>query len=65
MYDATPNRVIALTSISCSLSFLALLLRFYARSKTKAKYATDDWLAVVALILLYAWFGVYLYCKYK
>lgn len=65
MYDGTPIRVIILTCISCSLSLLALLLRFYARKKIKAKYGTDDWLAIVVLILLYAWFGVYLFCEYR
>jgi nitrate reductase gamma subunit len=58
-----PIRLITLVVIACLLSLVALLLRFYARSKTKAKYAADDWLAVVALVTLYVWFAVYLFSK--
>lgn len=36
-------------------SLLAVILRFVARSQTKAKLALDDWLAVASLLSYYAW----------
>lgn len=63
MYDGPTPKAIALASVLCPLSLLLLLLRFYARSKTTAKYSMDDGLALVAFLMLYAWLGMYLFCK--
>ena len=39
------------TNVVCALAaYLAILLRLFARSMTKARYGLDDWLVVVSLV---------------
>lgn len=48
----------ALDSTCAIAALLAVILRFVARSQTKAKIALDDWLAVAGLICYLAWIAV-------
>ncbi len=47
-----------LAGVLGSFSLLAVVLRFVARSRTKARYGPDDWWAVTSLVTLLAWMGV-------
>ncbi len=39
------------SNVVCALAaYLAVLLRLFARSMTKARYGLDDWLVVVGLV---------------
>lgn len=60
-YNAYSPHTIALTIIFGAASVLAVALRFVARSKTKARYAADDWLALAGVITLLSWMGVLIY----
>jgi hypothetical protein len=57
-YNAHSSGIIALIVIFGSLSILAVILRFVARSRTKAKYGADDWFAVASLISVLAYMGI-------
>ena len=60
-YDAHSPHTIALTVIFGAASVLAVVLRFVARSRTKAHYAADDWFALAGAITLVIWMGVLIY----
>ncbi len=64
MYETQRTKSIATTAILCPIAILAVLLRFLARSRTRANYAADDWLAVVTLMSLLVWFALYVWCMY-
>lgn len=59
--ETRPKFNLALTLVV--ISSIAVLLRFLARARTKAKYAADDWWILVALLLYYVYFGVGIWSK--
>ncbi|KAL4981900.1 hypothetical protein BDW68DRAFT_195934 [Aspergillus falconensis] len=50
---ATPAAVIAISILFPVLGTVAVLLRFYARKRTRSRLWVDDWLTVPALLLEY------------
>ena len=54
LYHAYDGPLVTFLSIMIVLPTIAIGLRLLARGKSNAKYALDDWLAVVALIFFYA-----------
>ncbi|KAI0901002.1 hypothetical protein F4806DRAFT_177581 [Annulohypoxylon nitens] len=51
-YDDRGPRVIAITSLFIGLNTVAVLLRFASRFSRRARLGADDWLSLVALILV-------------
>lgn len=62
-YNAHHARFIISASILCPLCVLAVYLRFLARMRTKAHYGADDWLAVLSLVLFFAFTAARLWCS--
>ena len=60
-YNAHAAKTIILSAICCPLALVCVLLRFYARAKTKASVGLDDWLAVLSLVSFFAYCGVVLW----
>ena len=54
-YNAHASDAYAVNLTFAIASLLAVILRFVARSQTKAKIGLDDWLAVAALLSYLAW----------
>lgn len=46
------------------IDFFAVVLRFLARKKIKAKLAVDDWLILVSLLPAYAMVGIASICQF-
>lgn len=65
MFETDRTRSIATAAVLCPIATFAVLLRFLARSRTSAKYAADDWLAVATLISLLVWFALGRWCMYS
>lgn len=63
-YNTHSANTIALTVVFGAASVLAVILRFVARSRTKAHYAADDWFALAGMITLLIWMGVLIYGKF-
>ena len=40
------------------LALVAVVLRFYSKSLTKAKYAADDWWIILSLVAFSGWVGI-------
>lgn len=57
-YNDRSGGVNTLTGVLGSFSLLSVILRFVARSRTKARYGPDDWWAITSLVTLLAWMGV-------
>lgn len=57
-YSDRSGDVNILAGVLGSFSLLAVILRFVARSRTKARYGPDDWWAIASLVTLLAWMGV-------
>lgn len=51
-YDDRGPRVIAVTSLFIGLNIVAVSLRFTSRFSRQARFGADDWLSLVALILV-------------
>ena len=63
-YNAHALSAIIPSAILGSISLVAVILRFIARRKTKARFATDDWLAVISLLFPYIYMGMAIYSMY-
>ena len=50
-YNAFSKTAIALSAVFLPLSLIAVVLRLFARSRTKANCGLDDGLAVLALLV--------------
>lgn len=50
VHYTSPTTMIVVATISLSLATLAVLLRFFARTLTRSRYCTDDWLVLAALV---------------
>ena len=57
-YNDRSGDVNTLAAVLGSFSLLSVVLRFIARSRTKARYGADDWWAITGLVTLLAWMGV-------
>jgi hypothetical protein len=60
-YNAHSQDVIVLSAVFGSFALVSVILRLVARSKTKAKYGADDWLAVASLISLLGFIAILVY----
>lgn len=61
-YNTNSPRTIAMTVVFGAASVLAVVLRFVARSKNKAQFTADDWLALASAITFLIWIIPYVYC---
>ena len=57
-YNANSPRAVILVAVFGSLAGICVILRFVARSRTKAHYGADDWYAVGSLFTLYGWMAL-------
>jgi integral membrane sensor domain MASE1 len=57
-YNAHIKPYVVLVTVFGALAITAVVLRFVARSRTKAHYGADDWFALVALAGFLAFSGV-------
>lgn len=64
-YNGNNLRYIILTVVLGFLATLSVILRFVSRVKTRQSFGADEWLAVLALNLLYAYMGMALWCAYQ
>jgi hypothetical protein len=61
-YNGNNSAFIILTAVIGLFSTISVILRFVSRAKTKAHFGVDDWLAVLALVLLYGYMAMALWC---
>ena len=47
------------------LATVAVALRLYSKTFTKARFAVDDWVISLSLVCLYAWIGVQCWGKFS
>ena len=57
-YSARLRDTIAIVATLGPLALIAVVLRFVARSLTRARYGADDWLVVISLLSAYAYMAV-------
>lgn len=64
-YNANGPRAVILVATFGSLAGISVILRFVARSRTKAHYGADDWYAVGSLFTLYCWMAILILGMHK
>ena len=63
--DSFKNHILQLSSALVILTFLASLLRFFVRAKSRVSFSADDYWLVASLMTFYGYTGILLWSRWQ